>query len=187
MARSNWTNYAIVGLRDPLAADPDELVQQYGIDPVKVESRWEPYSSLDPAFSIARSLLNSKDAIEQQVIRFSLNSAKLEAPEIVKIDTIQAQLLSLERQATDESHKVMLQVVGHTDRTGQETANALLSQKRAEAVVNALLERGIPASMITAAGVGATRPAQFQSDTYLEDLNRRVTFRVSLPPLRKNR
>jgi outer membrane protein OmpA-like peptidoglycan-associated protein len=186
-AERHWTKYVIVGLRDPLAVDPDELVQQYGIDPVKVESRWEPYSSLDPVFSTARSLLNGKAVIEGQVIRFGLNSPKLEPPELVKIDAIQSELVALQRQATDEAHKVTLQVIGHTDRTGQETANKLLSQKRAEAVVNALLERGIPASMITAAGVGASRPAQFQSDTYLEDLNRRVTFRVSLPPLGRSR
>ncbi len=186
-AESHWTNYTIVGLRDPLAVDPDELVQQFGIDPAKVESRWEPYSSLDPAFSTARSLLTGKDVIEQQVIRFEMNSSKLEATELVKLDTIQGELLALERQAAGESHMVTLQVVGHTDRTGQETANKLLSQKRAEAVVSALVERGIPPKMIVAAGVGASRPANFQSDTYLEDLNRRVTFRVSLPPLRKNR
>ena len=186
-AESHWANYIIVGLRDPLAVDPDELLQQYSIDPIKVESRWEPYSSLDPAFSAARSLLNGKEAIEEQVIRFGLNSTKLEAAELVKIDTIQGQLQVLQRHAADEAHEVRLQVIGHTDRSGQETANKLLSQKRAEAVVNALLERGIPASMISAAGVGASHPAQFQSDTYLEDLNRRVTFRVSLPPLRKRR
>ena len=186
-AENHWTNYIVVGLRDPLAVDPDELVQQFGIDPVRVESRWEPYSSLDPAFSTARSLLTGKEAIEAQVIRFAANSARLEPQELVKIDTIEGQLILLQRQAASESHKVTLQVLGHTDRTGQETANKLLSQKRAEAVVNALLEHGIPASMITASGLGASRPAQFQSDTYLEDLNRRVTFRVSLPPLRKNR
>ena len=186
-AESHWTNYTIVGLRDPLAVDPDELLQQFGIDPAKVESRWEPYSSLDPSFSTARSLLSSKDLIEQQVVRFGLNSSKLEPPELAKLDTIQGELLDLQRQAAGESHKVTLQVIGHTDRSGQETLNKRLSQKRAEAVVNALEERGIPSSMIIAAGVGASRPAQFQSDTYLEDLNRRVTFRVSLPPLRKNR
>ena len=186
-AESHWTYYSIVGLRDPLSTDPDELLQQSGIDPAKVESRWEPYSSLDPAFSNARALLSGKEVIEQQVIRFGLNTAKLDPPELAKLDTVQSQLFSLQRQASNEPHKVTLQIIGHTDRTGQELANKLLSQKRAEAVMNALLERGIPASMIVAAGVGASRPAQFQSDTYLEDLNRRVTFRVSLPPLRKNR
>lgn len=186
-AESHWTYYSIVGLRDPLALDPDELLQQSGIDPAKVQSRWEPYSSLDPAFSTARKLLSGKDAIEQQVIRFGMNSSKLDPSELAKLDALQSEILSLQRQAAGESHKVSIHVIGHTDRTGQETSNKLLSQKRAEAVVNALLERGIPPSIIFSAGVGATRPAQFQSDTYLEELNRRVTFQVSLPPLRKSR
>jgi len=186
-AESHWTGYTVIGLRDPLAIDPDELLLQSGLDPAKVLSRWEPYSSLDPAFSNARTLLAGKDVVEQQVIRFALNSAKLDPVELAKLDTVQGAFFSLERQAAVESHKVMIQVLGHTDRSGAETANRLLSEKRAEAVVNALKERGIPASAITAAGVGASRPAQSQSDTYLEDLNRRVTFRVSLPPLRKSR
>jgi len=186
-AESHWTYYSIVGLRDPLAVDPDEVLQTSGIDPAKVETRWEPYSSLDPAFSTARTLLNGKDAIEQQVIRFALNSTKLDASELAKLDALQSAIFNLQRQAAGESHKVTIQVIGHTDRTGQETANKLLSQRRAEAVVNALVERGIPAGMIYAAGVGASRPAQFQSEAYLEELNRRVTFRVNLPPLRKNR
>ena len=186
-AESHWTYYSIVGLRDPLAVDPDELLQQSGVDPTKVTSRWEPYSSLDPAFATARRLLNGKDAIEQQVVRFGMNSTKLEASELAKLDTLQSEIMALQRQAVGESHKVTVHVIGHTDRTGQETANKLLSQKRAEAVVNALVERGVAASVVSAAGVGATRPAQFQSDAYLEDLNRRVTFQVNLPPLRKNR
>jgi len=186
-AESHWTGYSIVGLRDPLAVDPDEVLQQFGLDPARVETRWEPYSSLDPAFSTARKLLSGKEAIEQQVIRFGLNSAKLDPPELAKLDNVQSQLLTLQHQAAGESHKVTVQVVGHTDRTGQETANRLLSQRRAEAVVNALVERGVPANMISAAGVGASHPARFESDTYLEDLNRRVTFTVNLPPLKKSR
>ncbi len=181
---SHWNSFSAVGLRDPLALDPDLLLSRSGIDTDKVTSRWEPYSSLDPVFATARKLLNSRDAIEQQVIRFSMNSSKLEPSELAKVDVLAAQITFLSRQANGVTSSISVEITGHTDRTGQETANALLSQHRAEEVRKTLVERGVPASMLGVEGVGATRPAMANSDSYLEDLNRRVTVRVNLPPLK---
>ena len=184
---SHWNSFSAVGLRDPLALDPDALLQRSGIDPEKVTSRWEPYSSLDPVFATARKLLNSRDAIEQQVIRFSVNSSKLEPSELAKVDVLAAQIVFLRRQALGIASTITVEITGHTDRTGQETANALLSQHRAEEVRKALVERGVPSDMLRVEGVGASRPAMAQSDSYLEDLNRRVTVQVNLPPLQVKR
>jgi outer membrane protein OmpA-like peptidoglycan-associated protein len=182
-AESHWNSFSVVGLRDPLAADPDALLQRTGIDPEKVNSRWEPYSSLDPVFATARKLLNSKDSIEQQVIRFTVASPKLESSELAKIDVLAAQLSFVRRQAAGITSPIAIEIIGHTDRSGQEAANTLLSQKRAEEVRKALVERGVPSNMLRVKGVGASRPALAESDSYLEDLNRRVTIHVNLPPL----
>jgi outer membrane protein OmpA-like peptidoglycan-associated protein len=184
---SHWNSFSAVGLRDPLAVDPEILLQRSGIDPEKVTSRWEPYSSLDPVFSTARKLLTSKDAIEQQVIRFAVASSKLEGAELAKIDVLAAQLLFVRRQSAGMNPGITVEITGHTDRSGQETANALLSQRRGEEVRKALIERGVPSDMLGVEGVGASRPALAQSDSYLEDLNRRVTIHVNLPPLKVNR
>jgi outer membrane protein OmpA-like peptidoglycan-associated protein len=46
--------FAIGGLRDPLAVDPQLLLHQAGIDPASVVSRWEPYEGLDPEFVLKR-------------------------------------------------------------------------------------------------------------------------------------
>jgi OOP family OmpA-OmpF porin len=181
---SHWNSFSAVGLRDPLALDPELLLSRSGIDPEKVTSRWEPYSSLDPAFANARKLLNSKDSIEQQVIRFPVASWKLEPTELAKIDVLAAQIAYLHRQAVGITSGITVEITGHTDRTGQEAANALLSQHRAEEVRKALVERGVPSDMLAVQGVGASRPAMAQSDSYLEDLNRRVTLQVNLPQLK---
>ena len=183
---SHWNSFSVVGLRDPLALDPERLLQRSGLDPEKVASRWEPYSSLDPVFATDRKLLNSKDAIEQQVIRFGVASSKLESSELAKIDVLAAQLAFIRRQSAGMTPGVTIEITGHTDRSGQEAANALLSQRRAEEVRKALVERGVPSDMLGVEGVGATRPALAQSDSYLEDLNRRVTIHVQLPPLQVN-
>ncbi len=54
-AERNWGGYTIRGLRDPLAMDPHQLAIDAGIDPEKIESRWEPYQALTPPIIIARA------------------------------------------------------------------------------------------------------------------------------------
>lgn len=46
--------FMVAGLRDPLAADPQLLLSQAGIDPTGVVSHWQPYQGLDPAFMLKR-------------------------------------------------------------------------------------------------------------------------------------
>ena len=181
----HWNSFDVVGLRDPLAIDPELLMLRYKIDPDKVTSRWEPYSSLDPVYATARKMLNSKDSIEQQVIRFSVNSSKLDPSEVAKIDMLAAQIAFLRRLATMmNAPKVTILITGHTDRSGQEAANALLSQRRAEEVQKALVDRGVPLETFSVQGVGASKPAGSQAESYLDELNRRVTIHVQLPPIR---
>lgn len=59
-AERQWGNYSISGFRDPMATDPQVLLNEARIDPNDVESHWEPYHSLTPQFvlSRARALLN---------------------------------------------------------------------------------------------------------------------------------
>lgn len=65
-------------------------------------------------------------------------------------------------------------IEGHTDNTGDEPANDLLSERRAKKVRDYLVAHGVPASRLNFVGFGADRPA-FSNDT-LEGrkLNRRV-------------
>src|SRR5262249_21846477 len=46
--------FRIVGLRDPLAIDPRGALDQAGIDPKRVVSRWVTYQGLDPEFVLQR-------------------------------------------------------------------------------------------------------------------------------------
>jgi outer membrane protein OmpA-like peptidoglycan-associated protein len=47
--------FAIEGLRDPLANDPEQFLPALNIAPSDVASQWKPYHSLDPAFVLARA------------------------------------------------------------------------------------------------------------------------------------
>lgn len=64
------------GLRDPLARDPQQVMQEFKVDPGGVISRWEPFHALAPEFVLARtrSLLNPPPTV-----KFSLKSGMLEA------------------------------------------------------------------------------------------------------------
>ena len=46
--------FFVSGLRDPLSADPAQLLGQAGVDPAAVTSRWTPYQSLEPQFVLKR-------------------------------------------------------------------------------------------------------------------------------------
>jgi outer membrane protein OmpA-like peptidoglycan-associated protein len=65
-------------------------------------------------------------------------------------------------------------VEGHTSSEGADAYNQALSQRRAQAVVDDLVRRGIPASRLAAAGRGESRPIADNSSETGRSLNRRV-------------
>lgn len=77
-----------------------------------------------------------------------------------------------------------LHVIGHSDRIGNDRANQALSTRRAEAVRDYLLARGVSAGLVTAIGRGSVEPvvdcAGERGDALVDCLapNRRVEVRV---------
>src|SRR3984893_7750961 len=72
-------------------------------------------------------------------------------------------------------------LTGHTDTVGSQDLNMALSQRRADAVRNALVRQGVPAAAITAGGQGeASLPVQ-TADNVDERQNRSVAIAVVAP------
>ena len=65
-------------------------------------------------------------------------------------------------------------IEGHTDNTGSDKINNELSQKRADAVRNYLIENGFPADNVKAKGYGSSKPIGDNNTSKGRQANRRV-------------
>ena len=77
-------------------------------------------------------------------------------------------------QILDGYKTINFTVEGHTDDTGSAAYNKKLSQKRAEAVRDYLVEHGFPSNKITAVGYGEERPICPTKTRKCRQANRRV-------------
>ena len=88
------------------------------------------------------------------------------------------ELNKLERMLS-ENPNITVEIAGHTDKIGSPAYNKALSLKRAQAVVDYVVRKGIPKSRIVARGYGEERPLASNDDEREgRALNRRVEFKV---------
>jgi len=73
---------------------------------------------------------------------------------------------------------VPVQIGGHTDSDGAESANLRLSQARAETVRDTLIDRGVDAAYLTAVGYGESEPVAPNDTSENKALNRRIELVV---------
>ena len=69
-----------------------------------------------------------------------------------------------------------VEVIGHTDNTGDASYNQRLSQNRASAVANVLIGAGVPATRVVAYGRGEDQPISSNLTPEGRQQNRRVEF-----------
>ena len=72
-----------------------------------------------------------------------------------------------------------VRIEGHTDSAGSDTANQALSEQRADAVRESLIERGLEAERIATLGYGEARPIAGNETAAGRQQNRRVEIVVS--------
>ncbi len=103
------------------------------------------------------------------VVRFKYNSDVLEPDARVNLDEF-AKALKAPQLASSS-----FVVEGHTDATGTPSYNLDLSQRRAQAVVRYLSQRGVDTAKLAARGYGQSKPVV--ADPFSGD-NRRVETRL---------
>jgi outer membrane protein OmpA-like peptidoglycan-associated protein len=65
-------------------------------------------------------------------------------------------VVALVAQRANEAPAARVKVIGYTDSAGSPAADVLLSQKRAQAVADALVANGVPANRLDRVGAGQT-------------------------------
>jgi len=73
---------------------------------------------------------------------------------------------------------IEIEIGGHTDDIGSEVFNQKLSEKRARAVADYLISKGVDSKRMTVVGYGESRPIAFNTDEEGRAMNRRVEFKV---------
>jgi flagellar motor protein MotB len=74
---------------------------------------------------------------------------------------------------------ISVEISGHTDNIGSEEYNMVLSQERADAVKNYLINSSVESSRLTSVGYGYTRPVTFNETEEGRALNRRTEIRIT--------
>ncbi len=78
-----------------------------------------------------------------------------------------------------ENPNYIIEVQGHTDNVGNYQQNLILSEKRAQAVRDYLVKKGVDANKITAHGYGSDRPIAGNETKEGRAQNRRVEFNIT--------
>jgi len=73
---------------------------------------------------------------------------------------------------------LVIEIGGHTDHQGTENYNLVLSGKRANAVVQSLVEMGVPSARLKSKGYGFAIPVADNSAEEGRALNRRTEFKI---------
>ena len=103
-------------------------------------------------------------------VMFDFDSASIKPGGLTEISRTAAVLNSYPQ--------TLLRVEGHTDQVGAEDYNQKLSEQRAIAVKNALIQNNVDSRRITTIGFGESQPISSE-----DAVNRRVTIRIT--PIRQ--
>ena len=99
-------------------------------------------------------------------------------PGASRIDSDAGETLDRIAEVMRECGEMEMEIGGHTDSQGSAEGNMRLSQRRAEAVQDALLARQVLVSGLVAQGYGEERPIADNATAEGREANRRIEFRL---------
>jgi len=116
--------------------------------------------------------VTDKEVVILEQVQFDTGKATIKAVSNDLLDAVASVLNS-------HPELLKLEVQGHTDNTGSKALNKKLSQARAQAVMAALLTRGVDKGRLTAKGYGQDVPIADNTTAEGRALNRRVQFSIT--------
>jgi outer membrane protein OmpA-like peptidoglycan-associated protein len=132
-----------------------------GADTIAARGEYDT-APLGPGFDVSDSF--------KYPVQFDYNSAVVRQESIRRIE----ELVEL----MERYPKLRLEIQGHTDNIGGEEFNQRLSDARAQAVMTAMLQRGIETKRLRARGFGMSQPLAPNDTEQNRALNRRTQFVV---------
>jgi OOP family OmpA-OmpF porin len=119
---------------------------------------------------------NKKPIFDQERSRLVLNGVNFEL-ESARLTQDSHETLDRVARSLKEWPEVRVEIGGHTDDTGTDEYNVELSQRRADAVRDYLMKKGINGSRLVAQGYGKTDPINTNGTEEGRAQNRRVELR----------
>lgn len=157
-------------VRMMLPEDGDFGFSAYAPGFVLSSGKLEQSASSDELLEIALEPLTSGAKFTLNNILFDLDESTLKPSSERELNLLLQWLLDRE--------ETQIKVVGHTDNQGSAAYNMGLSKRRAAAVVQWLVEHGIPAERLTSSGLGSTVPVASNDTPEGRALNRRTEIEV---------
>ena len=130
-------------------------------------ARPERITFIDPIRQ-AENLLTLGDTVTLRNIFFETAKATLLETSLAELDRL--------AEALNRHPGLRLEVGGHTDAVGSDQDNQLLSERRAKAVYDYLIQRGVSADRLTYRGYGESRPVATNDTPEGRAQNRRTTL-----------
>ena len=150
------------GVMDSVDKCPTVFAQTADGCPPVAAAAPEPVPAPAPAPAAAPA---GKPIMTFEDVNFDFDKATLRPTAAAKIDKAVAYVKETEGE---------FELKGYADSIGSEAYNLKLSQRRADAVRNAMIKQGAPADRITAKGYGEASPAASNSTKAGRAQNRRV-------------
>jgi outer membrane protein OmpA-like peptidoglycan-associated protein len=116
--------------------------------------------------------------VQSAVVRFPLSSSTPLPGEMESLHRLASQLKLLFGKAQLLHRDVQLELVGHSDSSGEESTNKPLSQSRADRVLGELLREGLKRGELRSRGVAAAEPLRPEENEEGRQYNRSVTVSV---------
>ena len=143
--------------------------QEYSID-VTYQKALDPVASIPTPDECEAGIAN---ILTERKINFEPGSATIDENGDAIMDDI-AEILK-------KCGEIRMEIGGHTDSQGREVMNQQLSQARAHAVLNALRERRVLTSALSAKGYGESAPIADNDSDDGREANRRIEFKLIRP------
>lgn len=141
------------------------LFYSQNINLKEAASQIKPYELeilLEPIVANSKIILNN--------IFFAFDKSELQTTSFLELDKVV--------ELMQKNPVIKIEIAGHTDNKGDKKYNQVLSQKRAESVVNYLVQKGISATRLTAKGYGDAVPVVPNDTEENKAKNRRTELKV---------